>query len=450
MYVAVMGLGYVGCVTAACLADAGHQVIGIDPAADKVAAINDGRAPIVEPGLGELVSKNRAVGRMSASTQIDAMDWVDVAIVCVGTPSAASGELNLDYVKAVAQQIAARLSHREDSLTIMLRSTSLPGTTRTQFIPWIEEASGMTEGSDFHVVFCPEFLRESTALADFYNPPFTVIGVESESAAERPAELLSFLGSPPEIVTTGVAEALKYGCNAFHAVKVAFANEIARLCSSADIDPRTVMELFVQDRELNISPRYLRPGFAFGGSCLPKDVKALQHFALAADIDSPLIQSLTMSNDAYINEVADAVIASGAKTVAQVGLTFKPATDDLRESPYVKLAARLRAAHIKIQAYDPIIKLDRLVGANLAYVQSFLPDIDSILVDDMNQCLSGADLILLGNNQADVCEEILNGPTIPVFDLTGMLPPRIERALREREPNASLATSAPGYVGAAW
>jgi GDP-mannose 6-dehydrogenase len=209
------------------------------------------------------------------------------------------------------------------------------------------------------------------------------------------------------------------------------------------------MELFVQDRELNISPRYLRPGFAFGGSCLPKDVKALQHFALAANVDSPLIQSLTKSNDAYIDEVANAVIASGAKTVAQVGLTFKPATDDLRESPFVKLAARLREAHIKIQAYDPIIKLEKLVGANRAYVHTFLPDIDSILVDDMNQSLSGADLIVLGNNQADVCEEIVNGPAIPVFDLTGMLPPRIEKVLRARETSAS-AAKAPAYTGAAW
>jgi GDP-mannose 6-dehydrogenase len=447
MRIAVLGLGYVGCVTAACLSDAGNTVIGIDPAVDKIEAINDGRAPIVEPGLGELIANSRQAGRISATTEISAVDTVDVAIVCVGTPSDDDGALDLKYVELVAKQIGERLSGRTSPLTIMLRSTSLPGTTQSKFIPWVQESSGMKEGVDFFVAFCPEFLRESSAISDFHNPPITVIGVESDGAKDRPLELFSFLGVEVDVVPTGVAEALKYSCNAFHAVKVAFANEISRVCQYSDVDARQVMALFVKDRELNISPRYLRPGFAYGGSCLPKDVAALQNHARQSGIPTPLVDSLTASNDAHINRVVDKVLESGATTVAQVGLTFKPSTDDLRESPFVKVAAALSSHGIKIRAYDPIIKLDRLVGANRTFIEAALPGLSDILVSTMEECLVDAQVVLLGTNAADVCDQMLAGPPVPVIDLSGMLPPRIETALRERKTHRPNIES---YVGAAW
>lgn len=447
MKVAVLGLGYVGCVTAACLADAGNTVVGIDPAANKVSAINSGRTPIVEPGLSELLSHAHETGKISATSNVDVIDDVDIAIVCVGTPSALSGELDLKYVEAVAEELGRSLPKRSRPLTIMLRSTVLPGTTERSFIPWVEKASGLKEGEDFFVAFCPEFLRESTAISDFYNPPFTIIGVESQNAAELPLELMSFLDSEVDVVTSGVAEAVKYASNAFHAVKVAFANEIARACEVSDVDARDVMKLFVKDRDLNISSRYLRPGFAFGGSCLPKDVKALQHYSRSLGARLPLIDSLTVSNEIHIDRVVTMVKASGAKSVAQVGLTFKPSTDDMRESPFVKVAARLVESGIKVRAYDPIIAVEQLVGANQSFVQAVLPNLASMLTNDLEEALSEADLVLLGTNAADVCEIVLSGPSIPVVDLSGSLPKRVEESLRSRTTDSGLGAS---YVGAAW
>ena len=448
MKVAILGLGYVGCVTAACLADAGNQVVGIDPAEEKVDAINAGSTPIVEPGLAELLHRAHVHNRISASVDIAQASDVDVVFISVGTPSAESGELDLQYVQSVAKQLGELLKHRRSGpLTIVLRSTVLPGTTRSFFIPWLEQASGLREGIGFFVVFCPEFLRESTAIQDFYNPPFTVVGIESAGAAAAAIELLAFVDAPLHEVSSGVAEALKYTSNAFHAVKVAFANEIARICIGRQIDAREVMALFVQDRELNISPRYLRPGFAFGGSCLPKDVRALQHHAREQGIVTPLIESLTATNEAHIDRVVGAVLNAGHKKVAQVGLAFKPNTDDLRESPFVKVAARLREAGVEVAAYDPIIRVNRLLGANEAFVRATLPDLDQILVDDLGQCLEGADVILMGTNATDVYEAILNSRPIPVIDLSGMLPVRVESALRGR---AVADKDLDPYVGAAW
>lgn len=448
MRVAVLGLGYVGCVTAACLADVGNQVIGIDTASEKVNAINSGSAPIIEPGLAELIQKARKHSRITASTDIMLALDADVVFVCVGTPSATSGQLDLRYVQAVAQQLGALLPQRLGSpLSIVLRSTVVPGTTRDSFTPWLERASGLHEGRDFFVAFCPEFLREASAIQDFYNPPFTVIGTDSEGSATTPTELFAFADAPLHVVRSGVAEALKYASNTFHAVKVAFANEIARVCNSGNIDARDVMALFVQDRELNVSPRYLRPGFAFGGSCLPKDVAALQHHAHQVGVATPLINSLKVTNDAHIECVVEAVLSAGFSTAVQVGLAFKPNTDDLRESPFVKVAARLRQAGVTVAAYDPIIRVDRLFGANQAFIQATLPDLEQILNDDIAESLKGAEVILLGTNSADVYEAILASPAVPVIDLTGMLPTRVEDALRRREvPDCALGA----YVGAAW
>lgn len=446
LHVAVIGLGYVGIVTAACLADAGNTVVGIDPVPSKVDSVNAGRTPIVEPGLDELVASTHGAGRLSASTDIALIDDVDVAIVSVGTPSAENGALDLTYVRRVAVEIGERLANRSKPLTIVLRSTVLPGTTRDVVIPLVEQTSGLTEGTDFFVTFTPEFLRETTAISDFRNPPITVVGAEHENSAALPSELFSSIGMPVQVVKTGVAEGLKYASNTFHAVKVTFANEIARLCQATGIDGREVMNLFVQDRDLNISPKYLRPGFAFGGSCLPKDVKALQHHATAVSEPVPLIQSLNDSNDRHIERVVQAVKALGAKSVAQVGLSFKPATDDLRESPYVKVAAALQSDGIVVKAYDPVVDASRLIGANASFIAATLPNLSELLKDSVADCIEGADVILLGTNHTDISEEILAHEAIPVIDLSGTLPVRVEALLRDRLVSAG----ASAYSGAAW
>lgn len=447
MRVAVLGLGYVGCVTAACLADAGNVVIGIDPSVEKVEAVNQGLTPLVEPGLQELMAKVHEQSLLSATSDVAAVDDVDIAIICVGTPSTSEGELDLVHVESVARQIGSRIRERTSPLTIMLRSTVLPGTTRDRVIPWLEDASGKVEGSDFFVAFCPEFLRESTAIADFYGPPFTVIGVESEVAAERPSELLEFIGVPPRIVTTGVAEALKYSSNVFHALKVAFANEIGRFCDVSNIDAREVMKIFVEDRQLNISPRYLKPGFAFGGSCLPKDVKAVQFHAKTVGVDLPLIDSLTETNAAHIEKAVKMVLDRGVRRVAQIGLTFKPSTDDVRESPYLALVARLIEEGVTVTAFDPIIKIDRLIGANRSHVEHILPTLDDVLTDSVDEAVAHAELVLIGTHLPAELDRVVEGVTVPVIDLSGLLPARYEEALRGR----SIADSnTPAYVGAAW
>ncbi|GLK15647.1 nucleotide sugar dehydrogenase [Herbiconiux flava] len=446
MQVAVIGLGYVGCVTAACLADAGNTVVGIDSVAMKVEAVNAGHTPIVEPGLDEMVAANHAAGRLSASTDFARIDDVDVVFVCVGTPSAETGALDLTYVRAVATHLGTRLQGRSKPLTVVLRSTVLPGTTRNEFIPLMESSSGLTEGTDFFVTFTPEFLRESSAIIDFQNPPLSVIGAEHPASAELPAELFSSLGVPVQVVSTGVAEGLKYASNAYHAVKVTFANEIARICQASDIDGREVMSLFVQDRDLNVSAKYLRPGFAFGGSCLPKDVKALQHHADELAETVPLLQSLNDSNDRHIMRIVDVVKGFGVTSVAQIGLSFKPSTDDLRESPYVKLAAALEAEGIAVKAYDPIVDVDRLMGANAAFVEATLPHLSEMLTDSVTDCLEGAEVILLGTNNAEVCEEVLAHEAVAVVDLSGMLPVRVENLLRSRDVRPGTRA----YTGAAW
>ncbi|QJU54572.1 nucleotide sugar dehydrogenase [Herbiconiux sp. KACC 21604] len=447
MRVAVLGLGYVGCVTAACVADAGNVVVGIDPSVEKVEAVNNGLTPLVEPGLQELMAKVHGESRLTATTDVAAVDDVDIAIICVGTPSTAEGELDLVYVESVAKQIGSRIRERTSPLTIMLRSTVLPGTTRDQIIPWLEEASGKVEGADFFVAFCPEFLRESTAIADFYAPPFTVIGVESEVAAERPSALLEFIDVPPRIVTTGVAEALKYSSNVFHAVKVTFANEIGRFCDASGIDAREVMKIFVEDRQLNISPRYLKPGFAFGGSCLPKDVKAVQFHSKTVGVDLPLIDSLTVSNKAHIEKIVDLVRERGVSRVAQIGVTFKPSTDDVRESPFLALAARLIEEGVTVSAYDPIIQVDKLIGANRSYVESILPSHAEVLTTTIDEALEGAELVLIGTHLPEELDHVVAHSTVPVVDLSGLIPVRYEDALKARNVPGSPVHA---YTGAAW
>ena len=447
MRIAVLGIGYVGCVTSAGLAQAGHYVVAVDSSPEKVADLNDGRSPIVEPGLAERIAGNRQAGRLTATTDAQAaLQEVELVIVCVGTPSDESGRLDLRYVERVAVQIGEAVRDRLTPLTVVLRSTVLPGTTQGVFEPLIAEHSGKQAGRDYTVLFCPEFLRESSALSDFAHPPFTVVGTEDPAHAAPLTDLFSFLEAPVHVVETGVAESLKYASNAFHALKIGFANEIARVCHASDVDPRDVMKLFVEDRMLNISHRYLRPGFAFGGSCLPKDVRALNAHAADKGVTVPVLSALLPSNDSHIDSVLDVVKAMGVRRIAQMGLTFKPDTDDMRESPFLSLAARLHDAGYEIKVYDPLIDPQRLVGANRAYVEGALPALDSVLAADPASCLDGAELVLLSTPQVDVCEAVLGVPGVPVVDLNGMLPESIERRFRAR-PDVD---GNPGYQGVSW
>lgn len=447
MRIAVLGIGYVGCVTSAGLAQAGHYVVAVDSAPEKVAVLNDGRSPIVEPGLAERIASNRQAGRLTATTDVQAaLQEVELVIVCVGTPSDEAGRLDLRYVERVAAQIGEAVRQRLTPLTVVLRSTVLPGTTQGVFAPIIAERSGKQAGRDYTVLFCPEFLRESSALSDFAHPPFTVVGAEDPSDAAPLTDLFSFLEAPVRVVDTGVAESLKYASNAFHALKIGFANEMARVCHASDVDPRDVMELFVEDRMLNISHRYLRPGFAFGGSCLPKDVRALNAHAADKGVAVPVLTALLPSNESHIDSVVDVVKGMGVRRIAQMGLTFKPDTDDMRESPYLALAARLNEAGYEIKVFDPLIEPARLVGANREYVERSLPELDTVLTSSPAECLGGAELVLLSTPQVDVCEAVLAVPGVPVIDLNGMLPESIERRFRAR-PDVG---ASPGYQGVAW
>lgn len=440
MRVAVIGLGYVGSVTAACLADTGHTVHGVDAAPSKVQAVQRGETPIVEPGLGDLIAAAVADGRLTAGDRIDAVDDAEIALVCVGTPSLASGDLDLRYVEAVIDEIAGRLAARSTPLSIVLRSTVLPGTC-ARLIARIEAKSGLTEGVGFSFAFAPEFLREASAIADFHSPPFTVIGVETASSAQLPRELLSLIDAPLHVVRIGVAEGLKYASNAFHAVKVTFANEMARVLNASGVDGRDVMKLFTEDRELNISARYLRPGYAFGGSCLPKDVRALRARAGQLGQELPLIDSLAESNDAHIASVVNRVVAMAPRRVCLMGLAFKSDTDDLRESPYVLTAAALISRGLTVSAFDPVIDESRLVGANKAFVDDVLPELASLLKPTVESALEGADVVLLGAAGGQAIAHLLTLP-VTVIDLSGTLPPGVESAMRERAD----AT----FIGAAW
>lgn len=422
MKVAVFGLGYVGSVTATCLAKDGHEVVGVEPIATKVDAILAGQPPVAEPGLAEIVTDVVASGRLSATTSADlALTGADLALICVGTPSRHNGSLDLRYVHRVAEQIGEYLkadTGRDKPLTVVFRSTMLPGSVEGELAPIIEKFSGTAVGTSFDVAFCPEFLREATAISDFYRPPFTVIGTESVRAENAMRELLAAVDAPVHPVPIATAEALKYACNAFHAVKVAFGNEIGRFCDAVGVDGRDVMDIFTQDTDLNISARYLRPGFAFGGSCLPKDVRAIVHRARSLDVELPMIGSLLATNEVHIRRAVEHVLDSDCRRVTLVGLSFKAGTDDLRESPYVELAEVLLGKGVELSIYDTHIQPDRLVGANRAVVEDHLPHLHRILTNSVPEALVDTELVLLATNEPDVVATV-RASGLPIVDLQG-------------------------------
>lgn len=396
--ISIFGLGYVGAVTAAVLADNGHRVIGVDVNASKVAMINAGRSPIIEAGLPELIEKGVASGRICATENgRQAVLDSDLTIMCVGTPSHTNGSLNLSYVQRVCQQIGRALSAKPTYHVVIARSTMLPGSTEELVIPILEEMAGKRAGIDFGVCFNPEFLREGSSISDFYDPPFTVIGSQDERAAAAASELYTMLDAPLLTVPIKVAEMVKYTCNAFHALKVTFANEIGNICKQQNIDSHQVMEIFCQDTKLNISPYYLKPGFAFGGSCLPKDLRALLYHARQLDQEPPVLQSILRSNRQQVEKAYRLIRDTRQKRIGVLGFSFKAGTDDLRESPMVELVERLIGKGYQLRVYDKNVSLANLQGANQAYIEKEIPHIASLMCNSMAEVLADCDVIVVGN-----------------------------------------------------
>jgi len=428
MKVAVFGLGYVGTVSAACLAANGHDVWGVDPDEVKVAAISAGQSPVMEPGLQDLVAQSVAAGSLHASVlPMAALEKADVSLLCVGTPSTTSGEANLAYIYRVVEDLVQPLSESPrapTSHTIIIRSTVPPGTVED--VTAIVRGSFGDGGPEVSVAVCPEFLREGTGIADFLSPPFTVIGASDLRAIATVSQLFAFLDAPLRVVHPRTAESLKYACNAFHATKVTFANELGRILSRLGVDSREVMEIFCEDTALNISPKYLRPGFAFGGSCLPKDLLSLLYLARAESIDVPLLSGTLASNRLTIAEAIDRVVSSEGLRVALLGLSFKSGSDDLRESPYVDLAETLLGKGYEVRIYDPALNPSSLVGANRQYVESRLPHLKRILTDAPETAIAGADMAIVSHATPEVVAALLASPPHKIIDLSGRLGPEIE------------------------
>jgi GDP-mannose 6-dehydrogenase len=410
--ISVFGLGYVGAVSLACLADNGHQVIGVDVNPIKVNIINEGRSPIIEHGLDELMCKGVESGSIRALTDSrEAVHGTELSIICVGTPSNSNGSLDLRYVERVAYEIGQALADKDAYHIVVLRSTVLPGTTEQVVIPALEKASGKKCGVDFGVCFNPEFLREGSSIKDFYNPPFTVIGAEDSQVAETIQQLYSGLSAPLQVVPLRVAEMVKYTCNAFHALKVTFANEIGNICKVSDIDSHKVMEIFCLDTKLNLSPYYLTPGFAFGGSCLPKDLRALLYHGRHFDQNLPVLESILPSNNLQVEHAYRMVTQAGSKRVGVLGFSFKAGTDDLRESPIVELIERLIGKGYQVQLYDRNVSLANLHGANRTYIEKEIPHIAQLMADSIDDVIAGSDVILIGNNSPEFANvrERVNG-----------------------------------------
>ncbi|WP_167214175.1 UDP-glucose dehydrogenase family protein [Kribbella shirazensis] len=430
MKVAVFGLGYVGSVTAACLAAAGHDVWGVDVDTAKVDPITQGHSPVVEPGLDELVAAGATSGRLHATTDPRlALEEADVSLICVGTPSTPAGSTDLTYIKRAVRDIAeaARVVVRPASgfHSIVVRSTVPPGTVDEVVAQVLSEVPP-PEGLTFGTAMCPEFLREGSGLADFYAPPFVVVGTRNPKVGTALTDLFKFLDADVQIVDVRTAEALKYACNAFHATKVSFANEMGRIFRHFAVDSREVMKIFVQDTSLNISPYYLKPGFAFGGSCLPKDLRSVLHLARTNDTELPLLAGALATNERSVRDVVDRVIAGPGREIALLGLSFKHATDDLRESPNVELAERLIGKGYNLRIYDAIVNPTRLVGANLRHVQSKLPHLQRVLTDDPHAALAGADLAIVSATDAGAVNALLDTPPARIIDLSGRLGADVE------------------------
>jgi len=400
MKLSIFGLGYVGCVSAACFAKSGNEVVGVDVNSLKVEIINSGRSPIVEPEIEQLLSTAVRNGVLRATTEAaDAVRESDVSLVCIGTPGNHNGSLDLSYIKRVCEQIGEALATKSRYHLVAMRSTMLPGTIEQTVIPTLEVFSGKRAGRDFGVAVNPEFLREGTSIYDFAHPPFTLIGVDDPEAAILLQRLYSNVEAPLICIAIKEAEMVKYACNSFHALKVAFANEIGNVSKALGVDSHVVMDVFCKDTKLNLSPYYLKPGFAFGGSCLPKDVRAITYKAKELDVEVPLLNSILLSNRQQVERAVDAVLRTGRKKVGVLGLSFKSGTDDLRESPMVTLIETLIGKGLKLSIYDSDVEVAKLFGANKEYIEREIPHISSLMNSDLDQVIDQAEVIIIGKKE---------------------------------------------------
>ena len=416
MRISVFGLGYVGCVSAACLAHSGHRVIGVDVNPTKVDLINRGALPVVEPGLDTMIAENVQAGRLSACT--DAAKAVlesDLSLVCVGTPSQPSGSLDLNYVARVCEQIGAALANKPGRHIVVIRSTILPGTSKTLITPTLEKASGKRVGAGFGLCHNPEFLREGTAVRDYYEPPKIVIGGSDSEACGVVQEIYRGIDAPLVVTDIEVAELVKYADNCWHAVKVSFANEVGNIAKAVGVDSHRVMDIFCRDDKLNLSSYYLKPGFAFGGSCLPKDLRALTYAARQVDVPVPLLTAALENNRLQIRRGLDLVMAAGGRKIGVLGFSFKAGTDDVRESPIVEVIEGLIGKGYDLRLYDRNVRLASLIGANREFLETRIPHIARLMVDRIEDVLEHAEVIVIGNKAqefTDVLGRTHNGQKV--------------------------------------
>ena len=416
MKLSVLGLGYIGAVSAGCLARDGHEVIGVDPEPRKVDLINAGRTPVIEKDIGEIIEEQVVAGRLRATTDVAAaIGNSDLLLVCVGTPSMPNGGIDLKYVRRVCEQIGTALRRHHGAPVVVVRSTMLPGTMRELVIPTLEANSGKRAGTEFGVCINPEFLREGAAVHDYYHPPKTVVGEFNRASGDLLASLYACMPGPLIRTEIETAEMVKYVDNAWHALKVAFANEIGNVCKALEVDGHRVMDIFCQDTKLNLSPYYLKPGFAFGGSCLPKDLRALLYKAKTLDLTLPILGAILPSNERQIERGVRAVVERGSRKVGILGFSFKSGTDDLRESPVVELAERLIGKGFDLRVYDENVRLASIHGANRDYILNRVPHISRLMVASIDEVLNHADTIVIGNAAPefrDVPVRLTDGQTI--------------------------------------
>lgn len=429
MRISIFGMGYVGAVSGACFAHLGHRVIGVDVNRSKVDMINAGRAPVVEQGLAKLMAEAHAAGRISATEDVTAavMDS-EISLISVGTPTGVNGAQSLRALDSVVAAIGHGIREKNEEHSVVVRSTVRPGTTDERVASGLQATSGRTIGKGLSLSFNPEFLREGAAIKDFFRPPFTVVGgvgVEGCAAAEA---LYAGIGAPLFATTARVAEWLKYACNSFHAVKIAFANELGALMKATGVDAREAMRIFCEDRSLNISPSYLRPGFAFGGSCLPKELRAIADMAKAENLQLPMLTSVLASNERHVERAMEMIQRRGRRKVALFGLAFKPGTDDLRESPLVTLAERLIGKGFELAIFDRSVDLGRLTGTNLEYIAREIPHLDRLVSDSIERTLAGAGTIVIGHVPKDAVPIIAAAAVGRcIIDLQGI--PALQRRL---------------------
>ncbi|AKD04398.1 nucleotide sugar dehydrogenase [Pontibacter korlensis] len=435
MNISVFGLGYVGCVSLGCLARNGHNVVGVDVSNFKVDLINRGVPTILEKDIDIIIKEGFEQGRISATMCADeAVINTDISIICVGTPSSPHGHLNLSYIYKTAEQIGQALKEKDDFHTIVIRSTVLPGTNQ-RFGEIVEEYSGKNRGESFSIVSNPEFLREGSAVKDYYHPSVTVIGGDNEEAVEKVASLYSCLNAPVEITDIKIAELIKYVNNSYHALKIAFANEVGNVCKALSIDSHKVMELFCKDTRLNISTAYFKPGFAYGGSCLPKDLKGLVTLGHDHYVNTPILGCIDASNEHQKKMAYEMVAKTGKKKVCFIGLSFKAGTDDLRYSPAVDLAETLIGKGYQITIYDENVRLSKLIGANKAFINERLPHLSELITQNLEEALLNNDVVIITHKNLEIA---------PYYDL-----------LKEKDAvidlvRVSAIECLPNYEGICW